>query len=305
MELYNIGKAIYHYREKHKLSQAQVCEGICTEMTLSRIETGERECDFFLMSILMERLGKTVSRFEFFLNDEDYDYYILRENIEKAIEMGHPELAKQYVEEYRKDVSITYVVQEQFLLYYDALMMKKQNKSKQDIVDCLYHAINLTRPDFMEKEKGLRLYSRLEIKIIYELLYYESFAYDVMEGLFHFVDEMYDEEEKGELLLPFLYHYAKKYEKEEKWFELEKVTSRGIGYIQAGRTYKYLVEFQFMNMLAEYELNRNAVIWDEKRNELVKKCNAIYYMSMTIEDMKMMKSAEQFCKEQLGCQVTT
>ena len=83
------------------------------------------------------------------------------------------------------------------------------------------------------------------------------------------------------------------------------VTSRGIGYIQAGRTYKYLVEFQFMNMLAEYELNRNAVIWDEKRNELVKKCNAIYYMSMTIEDMEMMKSAEQFCKEQLGCQVTT
>ena len=49
MDLYNIGKAIYHYREKNRLSQAQVCEGICAEMTLSRIETGERECDFFLI----------------------------------------------------------------------------------------------------------------------------------------------------------------------------------------------------------------------------------------------------------------
>lgn len=305
MELYNIGKAIYHYREKHKLSQAQVCEGICTEMTLSRIETGERECDFFLMSILMERLGKTVSRYEFFLNDEDYYYYILRENIEKAIEMGKLELAKCYVEEYRKDMPTTHVLHEQFLLYYDALMMKVQSKSKEDIVECLYHAINLTRPDFMEKEKGLRLYSTLEIKIIYELLFYESFAYEVMESLFHFVDDMYDKEEKGTLLLPFLRYYAQKYEKEEKWFELEKVTNRGICYIQAGRTYKYLVEFQFMNLLAEYELNKNAEIWDEKRVELVRRCNAIYYMSMTIEDTEIMKKAESFCKERLGCQVTT
>ena len=305
MKLCNIGQAIYHYREKNKLSQAQVCEGICTEMSLSRIETGEREGDFFLSEVLLERLGKTVGRFEFFLNDEDYYYYVLRENIKKAVEVGNLEEAKCYVEEYWKNMPITYVLHEQFLLYYDVLMMKAENKSKKDIVECLYCAINLTRPDFIQKEKGLRLYSTLEIRIIYELLFYESFAYEVLESLFHFVDNMYDEEEKGKLLLPFLYHYAQGYEKEEKWFELEKVTRRGIGYIQAGRTYKYLVEFQFMNLLAEYELYKNVVVWNEKRIELVKRCNAIYYMSMTIGDMEMMKKAEHFCKAQLGCQVIT
>lgn len=305
MKLYSIGNAIYHYREKNKISQTQVCEGICTEMTLSRIETGERECDFFLSEILMERLGKTVNHFELFINDEDYYYYVLRENIEKAVEMGKLEQAKCYIEEYRNNMPTTHVLHEQFLIYYEVLIMKAEDKPKKDIVECLYCAINLTRPDFIKTEKRLRLYSKLEIKIIYELLLCESFSYEVLCGLFYFVDEMYDEEEKGRLQIPFLYHYAQQYKREEKWFELERVTSRGIGYLQAGRTYLYLAEFQFMNLLAERELYKNTVIWEKKRVEFIQRCNAIYYMSMIIEDSEMMKKAERFCEEQLECQVTT
>lgn len=41
MKLYGIGNALLYYREQKHLSQAQVCEGICSEMTLSRIETAE------------------------------------------------------------------------------------------------------------------------------------------------------------------------------------------------------------------------------------------------------------------------
>ena len=304
MELYGVGNVLLHYREKNEFLQIQVCEGICTEITLSRIEAGEREFDALISETLLSRLGKSTNRFEFVLNEEDYDYYILREKIEKTVGAFDTETAKLHIAEYRENSSFPHKLHEQFLLFYEAMIMKIEGKPKHDVVEQLYKAINLTRPDFLESETYFRLYSRLEIKIIYELLLYESFSYESLSGLLQFIDKMYDEEEKGIILIPFLYHYAQQYRQEEKWHKLEDITSRGIAYLQAGRTYAHLVEFQYMNLLAEYELHKNTAEWDAKRIELIHRCNAIYYMSMTIENFEIMKKAECFCKEQLGCQIT-
>lgn len=71
VELLDVGSVVLYYREKRNLSQTQVCEGICNEMTMSRIETAGREFDSLISETLLERLGKTSNRFEFVLNDED------------------------------------------------------------------------------------------------------------------------------------------------------------------------------------------------------------------------------------------
>ena len=114
MKLYGIGNALLYYREQKHLSQIQVCEGICPEMTLSRIETGEREFDSMILETLLERIGKTANRFEFVLNENS-------------------------------------VLHEQFVLYYEAIIMEKENGSIQNIIGLLHEAINLTRPDYREK----------------------------------------------------------------------------------------------------------------------------------------------------------
>ena len=304
MKLYGVGNAVLHYREKSKLGQLQVCEGICNEMTMSRIETGEREFDSLISETLLSRLGKTANRFEFLLNDEDYYYYILRENIVKAVEGGEVESAKIYIAEYRKNIPDTHELHEQFLLFYEAMLIKAEGKEEKDIVDCLYQAINITRSDFREPAQRLRLYSKFEIRIIYELLLYENYSEAYMSALFRFVDEMYDVEEKAVTLIPFLYYVAKKYEQKENWHELKKVTKRAISYLQMGRTYSYIAEFYFMEVLAEFHLHKRADDWEERRVELVQRCNDIYYMSMAIDDTERMEKAGSFCKEQLGCQIT-
>ena len=71
MKLYGVGNALLHFREKNKISQIQLCEGICSLTTLSRIEIGEREFDSLISEILLSRLGKAASRYEFVLNEED------------------------------------------------------------------------------------------------------------------------------------------------------------------------------------------------------------------------------------------
>jgi hypothetical protein len=304
MKLYGVGNAVLHYREKSKLGQMQVCEGICNEMTMSRIETGEREFDSLISETLLSRLGKTTNRFEFLLNEEDYYYYILRENIQKAVGAGELESAKTYIEEYRKNIPDTHELHEQFLLFYEAMIMKAENKAVKDIVAHLYRAINLTRGDFLEPTQRLRLYSKFEIQIIYELLLYEEYSEERIDPMFRFVDELYDVEEKAAVFVPFLYYYGKKYKQDENWYELKKVTERAISYLQMGRTYSYITEFCFMKMLAEFHLYKQTDDWEEKRRSLVQRCNEIYYMSMTIDDVEMMEKAECFCKEQLGCQIT-
>lgn len=304
MELYGVGNAVLHYREKSKLGQMQVCEGICNEMTMSRIETGEREFDSLISETLLSRLGKTTNRFEFLLNEEDYYYYILRENIEKAVDAEELESAKTYIAEYRKNIPDTHELHEQFLLFHEAMIMKAEDKEVKDIVTHLYKAINLTRGDFLEPTQRLRLYSKFEIRMIYELLLYEGYSEDSMGSLFRFVDEMYDVEEKAEVLVPFLYYYGKKYEQDENWYELKKTTEYAISYLQAGRTYLYITEFHFMKMLAEFHLYKQTDDWEERRRNLLQRCNEIYYMSMAIDDVEMMQKAECFCKEQLGCQIT-
>lgn len=304
MKLYGVGNAVLHYREKSKLGQMQVCEGICNEMKMSRIETGEREFDSLISETLLSRLGKTANRFEFLLNEEDYYYYILRENIEKAVDAGELESAKVHIAEYRKNIPDAHELHEQFLLFYESMLMKAEGRAAKDIVTHLYKAINLTRSDFREPAQRLRLYSKFEIRIIYELLLYEDYPEEYMESLFHFVDEMYDIEEKAAALIPFLYYFEKKYKHKECWNELKKVTERAISYLQMGRTYLYITKFYFMEMLAEFHLYKRTDEWEERRAKLVQRCNEIYYMSMAIDDTEMMEKAESFCREQLGCQIT-
>ena len=304
MKLYGVGNVIFYYREKKKLSQMQVCEGICNEMMMSRIEMGEREFDSLISETLLERIGKTTNRFEFILNDEDYYYYLLREDIIKAVDMGDIELAKEHIMVYRKNIPMNHVLHEQFLLYYEALIMKVEKWTDAEIVACLYQAINLTREDFKEPITQLRLYSSIEIKIIYELFLYENYSYKTLEPVFRYVGEMYDEEVKRELLIPFLYQFGKRYLKEKNWHGLVEAAEQAIGLLQSGRTYLYLLEFHFMKVIAEQELYQNTNRWHEKRIELIERCNEIYYMSMAIENQDMMKKSECFCREKLGCQIT-
>ena len=304
MKLYGAGNAILHYRLKNELSQSQVCEGICLEMTLSRIETGEREFDSLISETLLGRLGKTTNRFEFLLNDEDYYYYRLREGIVTARKEQDFSQAKELIEEYKKNMPDVHELHKQFVLLQEALLMKAEGRSEEEIVGKLYEAINLTRGDFREPASKLRLFSPIEIQLIYELFMYEEYTFVELSSMFRFVDELYEESEKGKLMIPFMTRIAKRYENECNWYELYKITNKGIEFLVNGRFYPHLTEFHYWNMESEYHMSKNTDDWERKVSALIEKCNAIYYMSMTLEDEDMMMLAERFCEEKLGCQIT-
>lgn len=304
MKLYGIGNALLYYREQNHLSQAQVCEGICPEMTLSRIETGEREFDSMISETLLERVGKTANRFEFVLNNEDYTLYELRENIKQHTNDGHVEIARECLIKYKSIMPEDSVLHEQFVLYYEALIMEKENGEIQDILKLLHDAINLTRPDYKERTSKMILYSIMEINIIYHLFIYEDYTEEMLYPVLRFVEEMYDEEEKRDILIPFYLFLVRRYEKEEKFFEMKRISEQALSLLQRGRSYLHLTEFYFYAVKARYQLCKSVQDWKVEKLELVELCNEIYYMSVVIEDDEMMRQIKEFCEVNLECQIT-
>lgn len=87
-----------YYREKYHLRQEDICRGICSVTTLSRLEQGSREVDSLLGQTLLGRIGKEVTLFETILSEQDYELWKMREQIEKSVENNQVKLRKRRLE---------------------------------------------------------------------------------------------------------------------------------------------------------------------------------------------------------------
>lgn len=96
MDFQTLGVLLYRTREKKHLSLLDVCSGICSQSTLSRVEQGSRELDSLTSEMLLGRIGREVTRFELILNAEDYYLNQLRIEINENIE------EKNYIKEKKK-----------------------------------------------------------------------------------------------------------------------------------------------------------------------------------------------------------
>lgn len=299
----SIGEVICHYRKKYRLSQNLICEGICSPVTLSRMEEGKREYDFFLCHQILSRIGKTENRFEFVLGEEDYRLQYMRKEIQQSIKERQMEQTERLLNTYKENMPKRQNVHQQFVQFQDAMVKKLKKESKDIIIDELKKALFLTRPDY--NEKNYKLYSSLEVKIIYELFQYESCSEFIVYSLLHFMNDYYDTEEKNKYMIPFYILLIKKYEKENRQKERMKAASKAIEILERGRSYRYLGDFYFHKIKAEEIYFRSLENWDEKRKELIEICHHLYYLYMMEEETEKMKQAEDFCREKLQCQIIT
>lgn len=72
MSNYNMGQFIKFRRNELKISQSELCRGICSVGTLSRIENGEQFPKNDILTMLLERLGYSDFAFEVFMSERNY-----------------------------------------------------------------------------------------------------------------------------------------------------------------------------------------------------------------------------------------
>lgn len=84
---------IIQIRKNKKISQERLGRGICSEQQISKLEKGELPSDFFLLEMLMQRLGKNVEKLEIILSEEEFSEIKERDDIIDALRCGDRKLA--------------------------------------------------------------------------------------------------------------------------------------------------------------------------------------------------------------------
>ena len=122
--MYFIGSLIKSEREKHRVSQEELCFGICAVSTLSRIENNEQTPTMEKAVALLSRLGLEGSSYMSFISEEEYLFFVIRRDTEAIL--AHREYMRAY--EYvmaQKEYLEKNKFRKQFLLAMDAIKLEE------------------------------------------------------------------------------------------------------------------------------------------------------------------------------------
>ena len=99
MGIYAVGEVIRRNRESIGMTQEELCDGICSVETLSRIENGRNTPSRANFERLMERMGKTGKKYLPFVRSKDIENHLLREEVERLISVHDYRSAERKLQE--------------------------------------------------------------------------------------------------------------------------------------------------------------------------------------------------------------
>ena len=144
----SIGKLIHYERNKNKISQQELCSGVCSVSALQRLESGERLPDFFVLERIIERLGKSINKIEFLYSEADYEIYYLREVIEKALEQKKYSEVEHALRYYESRTEVKEPLHRQYVCKICAVIMAHKERKHEEAEELFEKALKETVSDF-------------------------------------------------------------------------------------------------------------------------------------------------------------
>ena len=95
MAFYLMGDYIREQRERLGVTQEDLCEGICSPGTLSKIENGRQSVRLNQYIALMERLGLPVQPIGVQVTEEEMEWYRLKREISYKLSANDCDVAEQ------------------------------------------------------------------------------------------------------------------------------------------------------------------------------------------------------------------
>lgn len=174
MQEFHIGEVIKQRRMELGMTQEDLCEGICEQANLSRIESGRSTPSRTKLNVLLQRLSLPESRYYALMSENELEISNLQN---KIVSCNIFERAEEGLEHIRRLEQITAPddnIVQQFILRSKVILGKLENGevkpySFEERLEMLLQAIRLTRPNFDldEIEKGI--YGVDEVKIINQI----------------------------------------------------------------------------------------------------------------------------------------
>ncbi len=97
---WTIGGVVGKLRTEQGITVRQLSRGICSVVTLSRIEMNKRDMDMMMAEMIFERLGYTPDKYEIYTGPEELERYQQREEILQLAEKDEFQKLEEAVEQY-------------------------------------------------------------------------------------------------------------------------------------------------------------------------------------------------------------
>lgn len=160
-----IGSLIGYLRTEADISQEELCRGICSRVSLTRLEKGERDCEKIVSEALMQRLGMAADRVDFIAGPEEQRWILLREALYRGIEDNDEEGAAAVFEEYESYATGKSPLHRQLLLYYRAVLNWKLGATGEELNRLLSEAWKISCAGIALTEVGKIRMTQLELCI--------------------------------------------------------------------------------------------------------------------------------------------
>ena len=214
-----IGRMIQEVRISCHISLKQLTDGLCSIGMLKKYESGEKWPDLLLASALWQRLGKSIDKFDIFLDQDEYNLAKTRASIQEQIRRGQfkKAAAELYAYQPQKQSSLPLHRAFVFLQWADLFRLSgaAQKKQQQAVLDGLNQTIHCPiRPEIVKE----RRFCMLELLLLqrHALLLEEKFPEEALQWYCALEDYFdleknnmdYDYADKYKLLPSILYRHA-------------------------------------------------------------------------------------------------
>ena len=303
MNLNTIGEILRFYREKYNFKQSDVCNGICSISTLSRIENGNKAADSLILECLLGRIGKEVLQFEMILNDYDYSLWMLRKQIEREFVRNDKRLTEKILNIYQEQMPQNENVHKQFYMYYKLQILENislEEKCKMGIEALEYtNSIN----------NHMYIYNVIEIKLILFLIHskYEAWKdIDIKKTLLRilqFVQKVYTGRQKEQISIKILMEIIQQEQMKKRFSYVINYVDKAIEFISQSRTMENVAELHFIKAKA-IEKAYHECEWENEEENCKRECMMSYYTFDIMENEQKKQEVQKFCEEQLGWRIT-
>ena len=169
MNIAKIGALIKYERVKQNISIEKLAKGVCSESVIRRTEAGERGADYFVLDMIVSRLGRSDNKVELMQDEKDYELYELREKLTSEIESKNYDEAAKLLAEYEALADIESPLHLQFIKMIKGFISEEKYRDFIEADRSYYQALTLTLPEFsLEK---LENYLLGENELILLILY--------------------------------------------------------------------------------------------------------------------------------------
>ena len=145
-----LGDTIRLLRKRANMTQEELAEGICSPVSVSRIENGVQMPSGNILEALLEKLGSNTYQLcnIYYKTDQQIKFDEQSENIERLIQTGQIEQAEEQIKLMKNDIPESAECFQSYLMS-KATIELKYKKQPQSAIKLLEEALRMTKPSFL------------------------------------------------------------------------------------------------------------------------------------------------------------